>query len=88
MAGNNYSSRGLYNETVTGQVSSSPTITNMFYDGILMDDNFTLSSGLTGTIRLEGYNFTKIDGILLSSGYAFNKENGYETFDSPSDRLV
>ena len=29
-----------------------------------------------------------LDGILLSSGYAFNKENGYETFDSPSDRLV
>lgn len=29
-----------------------------------------------------------LDGILLSSGYSFNKENGYETFDSPSDKLI
>jgi len=29
-----------------------------------------------------------LDGILLASGFIFNKENGYETFDSPSDKLV
>jgi hypothetical protein len=29
-----------------------------------------------------------LDGILLSSGYSFNKKNGYETFDSPCDKLV
>ena len=60
-------SSGLYSQTNLIEVSGSPTITNMFYEGILMDDNFTLGSGLTGTIKLEGYSFTEINGILLSS---------------------
>ncbi len=28
-----------------------------------------------------------LDGILLANGYEFTKENGYEIFDSPCNKI-
>jgi hypothetical protein len=70
MSGDTYSyplSTGVYNENETVTVSATPTVTNMFYNGVLVDNNIPLVPGLTGNIILEGYNFDLLDGVLLSS---------------------
>ena len=70
LSGETYSyplSTGLYNESETITVSATPYITNMFYDGILIDDNINVNQGLSGSVILEGYNFDLLDGLLLSS---------------------
>lgn len=60
-------STGLYTESETVTVSATPAITNMFYDGVLVDTNINITPGLTGNIILEGYNFDLLEGVLLSA---------------------
>jgi len=60
-------SSGLVNNVETVGVSGSPWITNMYYNGILVDGNVTITDSITATILLEGYNFKLMDGLLLSS---------------------
>jgi len=63
-----------------------------FYGQIQINNSFLhlLNSSILNDPLHPKTSFCKgmLDGILLSSGYLFNKENGYETFDSPSDKLV
>jgi len=60
-------SSGLVNNVETVGVSGSPWITNMYYNGVLVDQNITITGPMTGTILLEGYGFKFMDGLLLSS---------------------
>jgi len=60
-------SSGLVNNVEVESVSGSPWITNMYYNGILVDNNVTITDSITATILLEGYNFKLMDGLLLSS---------------------
>jgi|APFre7841882654_1041346.scaffolds.fasta_scaffold02971_13 hypothetical protein len=53
--------------TETVIVSGYPWITNMYFDGVLVDMNVTINYGVTANIILQGYNYTLLDGILLSS---------------------
>lgn len=70
MSGNTYTypaSTGLYSESETVGVSGAPTVTNIYYNSVLVDKDLSLTPGITGTVLLVGTSFTNIDGILLSS---------------------
>lgn len=70
LSGNTYTfpvSSGLINELEVKEVSGTPTISNWFYKSVLVDSNHTLTVGTTGVVMLYGTNFTKLQGLLLSS---------------------
>ena len=60
-------STGLYPRTETVIVSAAPTITNLYYNGFLVDTTVSLQAGDTGNVILYGYGFNNIDGVMLSS---------------------
>ena len=62
-----FTAKGLYGQTVLGEVSASPTVTNLYYNGVLIDSNFTVVAGVTGQVLILGTNFNLIDGLLLSA---------------------
>jgi len=55
-------------ETTTFEISGSPTVTNMFYGGALVDSDIQTSVGFLPNVTLYGTRFDLLDGILLSSG--------------------
>lgn len=70
VSGTTYSypvSTDIYNESETVTFSGSPYITNMYFNGNLVDDNIQLVPGETASIILEGYNFDLLDNVMLSS---------------------
>jgi len=60
-------SSGLYSQMEMQVVSAAPYITNLYFNGSLVDQNVTLQAGVTGNVILYGYGFNNIDGIMLSS---------------------
>lgn len=60
-------STGLYTETEFFEISASPTISNFFFDTVLMNKDIALTPGLTGSVILEGSRYNLLDGILLST---------------------
>lgn len=70
ISGNTYTypiSTGLYSETEMFEISGSPTVTNLYWNSVLIKNNFTVNNTNEGSVLLEGTNFNIIDGILLSS---------------------
>lgn len=70
LTGNSFTfptSSGLINELEYLELSGTPTISNIFYNGVLMETNYTLTPFVTGTIMLYGQNYTKLKGLLLSA---------------------
>ena len=60
-------STGLYTEIEKFQLSGTPTISNVFYNSVVLAGNLTLTRGSSGTIILQGYGLDTVEGILLSS---------------------
>lgn len=59
-------STGLYTETESFTVSATPYVTNMYYNTVLVNNNISLTPGMTGVVLLEG-DLDFVEGILLSS---------------------
>ena len=60
-------SSGLYTETETIEISASPTVTNLYFNSTLIDENLYLNDYQTGNVILYGTRFDLLDGVLLSS---------------------
>lgn len=60
-------SSGLVNELEVVEVSGSPTVSNLFWNSVLVESNYTIARGVTGVVMLYGNRFTKLKGLLLSS---------------------
>ena len=60
-------SSGLYPQMEMQVISAAPHITNLYFNGFLVDQNVTLQAGVTGNVILYGYGFNNINGIMLSS---------------------
>ena len=60
-------STGLYNESETVTFSATPYITNMYFNGNLVDENTQLVPGEQASVVLVGYNFDLLSGLMLSS---------------------
>jgi len=70
LSGNSYTfpvSSGLVNELEVVEVSGSPTVSNLFWNSVLVESNYTIARGVTGVVMLYGNRFTKLKGLLLSS---------------------
>ena len=61
-------STNLINEKESFELSASPTITNMFFNGAMVDNNLSITPSSSGSnIMLYGENFNNVIGVLLSS---------------------
>jgi len=60
-------SSGLVDELEVVEVSGSPTVSNWFWNGILVDSNYTLAANTTGSVMIYGGMFNRIQGIILSA---------------------
>lgn len=70
LSGNSYTSpisTGLESRTESIEVSGSPHITDIFYNGVKLFDDLTLPSDASGTIILNGYGFTDTETLLIQS---------------------
>ena len=70
LSGNTYTyppSTGLYSDKDSFELSASPSITNVFYNGMLLDNNYALTPGVTGNVTLYGKSLSYTEGVLLSS---------------------
>ena len=60
-------SSGLVDELEVVEVSGSPTVSNWFWNGVLVDSNYTLAANTTGSVMIYGGMFDRIQGIILSA---------------------
>ena len=60
-------SSGLRNEVESFTLSGNPQITSLFYNGILLQNDLTISSSASGAIILNGSMFNHTQNILFSS---------------------
>ncbi len=60
-------STGLESRTDTFEVSGSPYITDMFYNGIKLFDDLILPNNASGNVILNGYSFTNTETVLFST---------------------
>ena len=70
LSGNTYTyptSTGLDDRIKTFELSGSPFITDIFYNGILLQDNLTITPNTSGNIILNGYGFTHTETVLFST---------------------
>jgi len=68
-------SADLINDEDSFELSGSPYISNMFYNGNLVTGDVSLTPGVTGTVQLYGNNFNLLNGLLLST----NNTKSYTT---------
>jgi hypothetical protein len=71
MSGNTYTfpaSSGVTNELEYIELSGTPTISNWFWNGVMVDySGMSFVPGNTATVMLYGSNYTKLKGLLLSA---------------------
>ena len=70
LSGNSYTSpisTGLESRTDSFEVSGSPHITDIFYNGVKLFDDLILSNNFTGNVILNGYGFINTETVLFSS---------------------
>jgi len=70
LSGNTYTfptSTGLISDTQSIYISGTPTISEIFYNGVQLFDDITLTSDVTGNVRLNGNRFNDITNMLLST---------------------
>mgnify|MGYP003624250642 FL=1 len=66
--------------TESFELSGSPTITDIFYNGVKLLDDLTLSPGASGKVQLYGTSFANTQGVLMST----NNDTLYTTLTSIS----
>jgi hypothetical protein len=57
----------LYPRVETVTVSAAPSVSNLYFNNVLIENNLTIQSGVTGNIIITGAGFNNIDHIMLSS---------------------
>jgi hypothetical protein len=70
LSGNSYTfptSSGLINDTSTIYISGTPTISDVFYNGVHLFNDITLSTGVTGNVLLNGNRFNDVTSVLVST---------------------
>ena len=70
LSGNSYTfptSSGLIADTENIYISGTPTISDVFYNGVQLFDNITLSPNVTGTVLLNGNRFDDVTNVLIST---------------------
>lgn len=81
LSGNSYTypaSSGLSDRVESFTLSGQPQITGMFYDGVLLQDDLTISSNTSGSVILNGYMFNETQNVLFST----NNETAYDNLTS------
>jgi hypothetical protein len=81
LSGNSYTyptSSGLYNDEENFTLSGNPFITGLFYDGVLVNKDFTISQNTSGSIILNGTGFSHTESVLFST----NNESVYTNLTS------
>tara|TARA_E500000318_G_scaffold22674_1_gene23111 strand:+ start:768 stop:1916 length:1149 start_codon:yes stop_codon:yes gene_type:complete len=63
------------------ELSGSPFITDIFYNGVLLQENLTIASNTSGSIILNGSGFTNTETVLFST----NTETSYTNITSVSN---
>lgn len=84
LSGNSYTfpaSSGLINDTSSIYISGTPTISDVFYNGIHLFNDITLSSGVTGNVLLNGNRFNDVTNVLVST----NNSSYYTNLTSIDD---
>ena len=84
LSGNTYTfptSTGLISDTQSIYISGTPTISEIFYNGVQLFDDITLTSDVTGNVRLNGNRFNDITNMLLST----NNSSFYTNLTSIDD---
>jgi hypothetical protein len=86
LSGNTYSfptSTNLENRVESFELSGSPFITDIFYSGVLLQKNVTISSGASANIILNGEGFTNTETVLFSTNNTSVYKNltSISTFD-------
>jgi len=84
LSGNTYTfptSTGLISDTQSINISGTPTISEIFYNGVQLFDGITLTSDVTGNVRLNGNRFNDITNMLLST----NNSSFYTNLTSIDD---
>ena len=84
LSGNSYSppvSTGLESRTDSFEVSGSPFITDIFYNGVLLQEDLTICSNTSGNVILNGYSLGNTDTVLFST----NNTSEYDNLTSLSD---
>ncbi len=66
---------------VSREVAGSPFITDIFYNGVLLQDNLTIAPNASGNIILNGIGFTHTETVLFST----NNETVYTNLTSISN---
>jgi hypothetical protein len=70
LSGNTYTfptSTGLISDTQSIYISGTPTITDIFYNGVQLFDDVTLTSDITGNVILNGNRFNDVTNMLVST---------------------
>jgi len=83
LSGNTYTypaSANLDDRIISTELSGSPFITDVFYNGVLLQDNLTIESNASGSIILNGSGFTNTETVLFST----NNETVYTNLTSIS----
>jgi hypothetical protein len=63
------------NEVESFELSGSPFVTDIFYNGVLLQDNLTISPNTSGNIILNGYSFKNTQNVLFSTNNLTNYTN-------------
>ena len=78
LSGNSYTfptSSGLSDNVESFTLSGQPQITDIFYDGVLLQDDLTISPNTSGNIILNGYSFEHTQNVLFSTNNITNYTN-------------
>ena len=78
LSGNSYNyplSSSLYGNVESFTLSGQPQITGLFYNGILLQEDLTISSNTPGSVILNGYMFNHTENVLFST----NNESVYNS---------
>lgn len=65
---------------MTSRISGKPQITGISYNGVLLQEDLTLTNYISGRVTLEGYMFNNTINVLISA----NKETAYNELTSVS----
>ena len=77
LSGNNYADDRIE----SFELSGCPFITDIFYNGVLLQNNLTITPNTTGNIILHGTGFNKTETVLFSS----DNSNAYTNLTAVSD---
>lgn len=83
LSGNTYTyptSTGLYSNKESFELSGSPFITDILYNGVLLQDDLTISPNTSGIVILNGYGFNNTSTVLFST----NNSTAYTNLTSIS----